>query len=142
MRGVELAADPDVRAAASRGRSAKVYWNAIPEPCCGTGSARLREAGDQTFFEGMDPDADEMPSFVLPDDLVTTSDRRHGPRRGQDGRDARARDADHRGRAVLRPVEQPRQPGAGASSTTAWSGDELGTERDADGREADLFAGL
>ena len=33
-----------------------------------TGSARLREAGDTTFFEGMDPDTDEMPSFVLPDD--------------------------------------------------------------------------
>src|SRR3954447_8950142 len=71
MRGVELAADPDF-GPGEPWQVAKVYWNAIPETVLRDGIRAIREAGDQTFFEGMDPDTDEMPSFVLPDDLVTT----------------------------------------------------------------------
>lgn len=71
MRAVELAAD------ASFGEGepwqvSKVYWNAMPESRMREGLRRLRESGDTTSFEGMDPDG-ELPPFVTPDELVTTA---------------------------------------------------------------------
>lgn len=71
MRAVELAAD----AGFGQGEPwqvSKVYWNAMPESRMREGLRRLRESGDTTTFEGMDPDG-ELPPFVTPDELVTTA---------------------------------------------------------------------
>jgi len=48
----------------------KVYWNALPDSVLREGLRRLRDAGDATAFEGLDPDG-EIP-FTTPDELVTT----------------------------------------------------------------------
>ncbi|NHC45754.1 N-acetyl-1-D-myo-inositol-2-amino-2-deoxy-alpha-D-glucopyranoside deacetylase [Motilibacter sp. K478] len=74
MRGLELAADPAHVDAEGREpwRTQKVYWNAMPESRLREGLRRLREAGDTTSFEGMDPEG-EMPSFVVPDDQITAA---------------------------------------------------------------------
>jgi N-acetyl-1-D-myo-inositol-2-amino-2-deoxy-alpha-D-glucopyranoside deacetylase len=140
MRGVELAADP----AHGRGEPwqvAKIYWNAIPETVLREGIRAVREAGDQTFFEGMDPDTDEMPSFVLPDDLVTTRID------GMDRVDAKM--AAMRAHATQITVDGPFFALSNNLGNRVWGVEyyrlvrgELGTERDAEGREADLFAGL
>ncbi len=45
---------------------AKIYWSAMSESRMREGLRRLREAGDTTTFEGMDPDGDMGP-FVTPD---------------------------------------------------------------------------
>jgi N-acetyl-1-D-myo-inositol-2-amino-2-deoxy-alpha-D-glucopyranoside deacetylase len=140
MRGVELAADP----AHGRGEPwqvAKIYWNAIPETVLREGIRAVREAGDQTFFEGMDPDTDEMPSFVLPDDLVTTRID------GMDRVDAKM--AAMRAHATQITVDGPFFALSNNLGNRVWGVEyyrlvrgELGTERDAEGRETDLFAGL
>ena len=141
MRGVELAADPSF----GRGEPwevAKVYWNAMPEIVLQRRASRaLREAGDTTVVRGHGPRRTSCRLRRCPTTLVTTAVDAHGPRRGEDGRDARARHPDHRGRAVLRAVEQPRQRGVGRRVLPAGPGS-AGTERDADGRETDLFAGI
>jgi N-acetyl-1-D-myo-inositol-2-amino-2-deoxy-alpha-D-glucopyranoside deacetylase len=49
----------------------KVYWSATSENRMRDGLRKLRDAGDATAFEGMDPDGD-MPAFVVPDELITT----------------------------------------------------------------------
>ena len=48
----------------------KIYWNAMSESKMREGLRKLREAGDETFFEGMDPDG-PMPHFVTPDEHLT-----------------------------------------------------------------------
>jgi N-acetyl-1-D-myo-inositol-2-amino-2-deoxy-alpha-D-glucopyranoside deacetylase len=70
MRAVERAADPAVAGGATWDVP-KVYWVAIPESWLRDGLRRLREAGDTTAFEGMDPEG-EIP-MATPDDLVTTA---------------------------------------------------------------------
>ncbi len=89
---------------------AKIYWGAMSESRMRAGLKALRDAGDTTTFEGMDPDGE----------LRALRDPRRGPGRGrrrqrvrgpQDGRPGRPRHPDHHGRSVLRAVEQPRQPG-------------------------------
>jgi len=45
---------------------AKIYWAAMSESRMREGLRRLREAGDTTTFEGMDPDAD-LGFWVTPD---------------------------------------------------------------------------
>ena len=49
---------------------AKVYWGAMSESRMRAGLRRLRDAGDTTTFEGMDPDG-PLPPFVTPDDQLT-----------------------------------------------------------------------
>jgi N-acetyl-1-D-myo-inositol-2-amino-2-deoxy-alpha-D-glucopyranoside deacetylase len=49
----------------------KIYWTAMSESSLRESMRRLRELGDETAFEGWDPD-DEMPTFVVPDRLLTT----------------------------------------------------------------------
>ncbi|KRB76950.1 N-acetyl-1-D-myo-inositol-2-amino-2-deoxy-alpha-D-glucopyranoside deacetylase [Nocardioides sp. Root190] len=44
----------------------KIYWGAISESRIREGLRRLREAGDTTTFEGMDPDGD-LPAMFRPD---------------------------------------------------------------------------
>ena len=140
MRAVELAADP------SFGRGVpwqveKVYWNAIPESVLREGIRAVREAGDDTFFEGMDPDTDEMPSFVMPDDVVTTKID------GMDQVDAKM--AAMRAHANQITVDGPFFALSNNLGNKVWGVEyyrlvqgTLGTERDADGREVDLFTGV
>jgi N-acetyl-1-D-myo-inositol-2-amino-2-deoxy-alpha-D-glucopyranoside deacetylase len=48
---------------------AKVYWGAMSEKRMREGLRMLRDAGDSTTFEGMDPDG-PLPPFVTPDELI------------------------------------------------------------------------
>jgi N-acetyl-1-D-myo-inositol-2-amino-2-deoxy-alpha-D-glucopyranoside deacetylase len=53
---------------------AKIYWGAMSEDRMRAGLRALRDAGDTTTFEGMDPDGDLGP-FVTPDaDLAAAVD--------------------------------------------------------------------
>jgi N-acetyl-1-D-myo-inositol-2-amino-2-deoxy-alpha-D-glucopyranoside deacetylase len=53
---------------------AKIYWGAMAESRMRAGLKALREAGDTTTFEGMDPDG-ELGPFVTPDeDLAAAVD--------------------------------------------------------------------
>jgi N-acetyl-1-D-myo-inositol-2-amino-2-deoxy-alpha-D-glucopyranoside deacetylase len=47
----------------------KVYWAAMPESGMRESLRRLREAGDTTTFEGLDPDG-PLPPFVTPDHFL------------------------------------------------------------------------
>jgi N-acetyl-1-D-myo-inositol-2-amino-2-deoxy-alpha-D-glucopyranoside deacetylase len=48
---------------------AKIYWSAVAESWMRAGLRALREAGDTTSFEGMDPDG-KMPPFVTADENI------------------------------------------------------------------------
>ncbi len=48
---------------------AKIYWGAMSESRMRDGLRRLRDSGDTTSFEGMDPDG-PLPPFVTPDHLL------------------------------------------------------------------------
>jgi N-acetyl-1-D-myo-inositol-2-amino-2-deoxy-alpha-D-glucopyranoside deacetylase len=48
---------------------AKVYWGAMSENRMRAGLRRLRESGDTTTFEGMDPEG-PLPPFITPDHLL------------------------------------------------------------------------
>ena len=140
MRAVELAADPSFGQGVPW-QVGKVYWNAIPESVLREGIRAVREAGDDTFFEGMDPDTDELPSFVMPDDVVTTKVD------GMDHVDAKM--AAMRAHATQITVDGPFFALSNNLGNKVWGVEyyrlvhgTLGTERDADGREVDLFAGV
>ncbi|MGZ6744204.1 MAG: N-acetyl-1-D-myo-inositol-2-amino-2-deoxy-alpha-D-glucopyranoside deacetylase, partial [Nocardioides sp.] len=45
---------------------AKIYWGAMSESRMRQGLRALRDAGDTTSFEGMDPDG-PLPFFAIPD---------------------------------------------------------------------------
>ena len=47
----------------------KIYWGAIAESRIREGLRRLRDAGDTTTFEGMDPDGDLPPMFRSDEDI-------------------------------------------------------------------------
>lgn len=49
---------------------AKIYWGAMSESRMRAGLRALREAGDTTAFEGMDPDG-PLPPFVTPDENLS-----------------------------------------------------------------------
>ncbi len=49
----------------------KIYWNAMSESRLRGGLRALRASGDQTTFEGMDPEG-PLPPFVTADELLTT----------------------------------------------------------------------
>jgi N-acetyl-1-D-myo-inositol-2-amino-2-deoxy-alpha-D-glucopyranoside deacetylase len=69
MRAVDLAADPRFGDGASW-QVSKVYWCAVPLSWWRQSLRSLRESGDTTTFEGLDPEG-ELP-FGTPDELVTT----------------------------------------------------------------------
>ncbi|WP_244246878.1 N-acetyl-1-D-myo-inositol-2-amino-2-deoxy-alpha-D-glucopyranoside deacetylase [Nocardioides euryhalodurans] len=50
---------------------AKVYWVGMSEGRMRESLRALRDAGDTTTFEGMDPDGD-LPPFITPDHLIST----------------------------------------------------------------------
>ncbi len=51
---------------------AKIYWGAMSEGRMRAGLRALRDAGDTTSFEGMDPDG-PLPYFVISDDDLTAA---------------------------------------------------------------------
>jgi len=51
---------------------AKIYWNAMSESRMREGLRAMRDAGDTTSFEGMDPDG-KLPPFVIPDADLTAA---------------------------------------------------------------------
>ncbi len=72
MYAAQLAAVPSYRR--DLGESwdiAKIYWGAMSESRFREGLRRLREAGDETSFEGMDPEG-QLPAFFLADSDITT----------------------------------------------------------------------
>ena len=143
MRGVELAADPVVPAAtsASRGRSRKVYWNAMPRVGPAARASRAARGRRHDHLRGWNPTASCR--FVVPDELVTTGVDATDLRRARRWRRMRAHAtqitvdgpffalSNNLGQRRVGPrVLPPRQGYAGAASVTR------------DGRETDLFAGV
>jgi N-acetyl-1-D-myo-inositol-2-amino-2-deoxy-alpha-D-glucopyranoside deacetylase len=51
---------------------AKIYWGAMSESRMRAGLRALRDAGDTTSFEGMDPDG-PLPHFVTPDKFLAAA---------------------------------------------------------------------
>jgi N-acetyl-1-D-myo-inositol-2-amino-2-deoxy-alpha-D-glucopyranoside deacetylase len=139
MRAAELAADASV-GPGEPWQIAKIYWNALPDSVLREGIRSLRAAGDTTSFEGMDPDG-ELPSFVVPDDQVTTciDAVEH----------VEAKMAAMRAHATQITVDGPFFALSNNLGNRVWGIEYYrlvqgapGTERDANGRETDLFAGL
>ncbi|GAB3421912.1 PIG-L family deacetylase [Flindersiella endophytica] len=48
----------------------KVYWTAMGESMFREGLRRVREAGDELFFDGMDPEG-ELPRMFVPDEYIS-----------------------------------------------------------------------
>ncbi|KRF36726.1 N-acetyl-1-D-myo-inositol-2-amino-2-deoxy-alpha-D-glucopyranoside deacetylase [Nocardioides sp. Soil805] len=117
---------------------AKVYWCAMSENRMRESLRQMREAGDTTSFEGMDPDGDLGP-FVTADDLISAR---------VDGQAFAAQKMN--ALKLHRTQVDPDGPFfAGAESGHAFWGDEYyvlakGARGPVgeDGFEADLFAGL
>ena len=139
MRAAELAADPGF-GSGEPWQIAKIYWNAVPESVLRDGIRALRATGDETSFEGMDPDG-ELPSFVVPDDEVTTY---------VDAVElVDAKMAAMRAHATQITVDGPFFALSNNLGLQVWGiehyrlvcGD-LGPVRDADGKETDLFTGI
>jgi N-acetyl-1-D-myo-inositol-2-amino-2-deoxy-alpha-D-glucopyranoside deacetylase len=118
---------------------AKIYWSALPKSVLQRGIDALRAAGDETFFDGAES-ADDLP-MGNPDDEVTAA---------VDGRAyAEAKQNAMRAHATQIAVDGPffalsNNLGLeilGIEYFTLVHGEPAG-DRDADGRETDLFAGL
>jgi N-acetyl-1-D-myo-inositol-2-amino-2-deoxy-alpha-D-glucopyranoside deacetylase len=117
----------------------KVYWTAVPRSVLQRGIEAMRAAGDTAFFDGVES-VDDLP-FGNPDAEVTTA---------VDGRAfAAAKDEAMRAHATQIAVDGPffalsNNVGLevlGVEYFRLVRG-ELGAQRDADGREVDLFAGI
>jgi N-acetyl-1-D-myo-inositol-2-amino-2-deoxy-alpha-D-glucopyranoside deacetylase len=117
----------------------KVYETALPKSVLQRGIDALRAAGDDSFFDGVES-ADDLP-MGNPDDEVTTA---------VDGRDyAAAKDAAMRAHATQIAVDGPffalsnnvGMEMLGIEYFRIVRGSAAG-DRDADGRETDLFAGI
>ena len=117
----------------------KIYWSALPKSVLQRGIDALRAAGDETFFDGVES-ADDLP-MGNPDDEVTTA---------VDGREfAQAKENAMRAHATQIAVDGPffalsNNVGLemlGVEYFRIVQGEAAG-ERDADGRERDLFAGV
>ena len=68
MYAAQLAAVPSYRRdLGAPWEIAKIYWGAMSESRMRAGLRALREAGDTTSFEGMDPDG-PLPHFITPDE--------------------------------------------------------------------------
>jgi N-acetyl-1-D-myo-inositol-2-amino-2-deoxy-alpha-D-glucopyranoside deacetylase len=141
MRSVELAADPAFRPdLGAPWQIAKVYWTAMPESRMREGLRLLREMGTTTTFQDWDPDG-EMPSFVVPDELITTA---------IDAADhVEAKLAAMRAHATQIAVNGPFFALSNNLGNRVWATEhyrlvrgERGHPTDGDGRESDLFAGV
>jgi N-acetyl-1-D-myo-inositol-2-amino-2-deoxy-alpha-D-glucopyranoside deacetylase len=73
MYGSMLAAVPSYRRELGEAWDvAKIYWGAMSESRMRAGLRALREAGDTTSFEGMDPDGD-LPYFAIKDEDLSAA---------------------------------------------------------------------
>ena len=73
MYGAQLAAVPSYRRDLGPAWDvAKIYWGAMSETRMREGLRMLRDAGDTTSFEGLDPDG-PLPHFVVPDEDLTAA---------------------------------------------------------------------
>lgn len=71
MYGAALAAAPSYRPDLGAAWDvAKIYWTAMSESLFREGMRRLREMGDTTTFEGMDPEG-PLPPFAVADEFLT-----------------------------------------------------------------------
>lgn len=117
----------------------KIYWTALPKSVLQRGIDAVRAAGDATFFDGVES-ADDLP-MGNPDEEVTTA---------VDGRAyAAAKDAAMRAHATQIAVDGPffalsNNVGQQMMAVEYFRlvRGTLAGERDADGRETDLFAGI
>jgi N-acetyl-1-D-myo-inositol-2-amino-2-deoxy-alpha-D-glucopyranoside deacetylase len=74
MYAAQLAAVPSYRKDLGRPWDiAKIYWSAMSESRMRDGLRRLRDAGDQTTFDGMDPDG-PLPMTTPDEDLAAVVD--------------------------------------------------------------------
>ncbi|GAA0975830.1 1D-myo-inositol 2-acetamido-2-deoxy-alpha-D-glucopyranoside deacetylase [Nocardioides aquaticus] len=118
---------------------AKIYWGAMSESRMRAGLRALRDAGDTTTFEGMDPDG-PLPHFVTADDDLSA---------GVDGMAFIDRKmAAMRAHATQITLDGPFFALSNNVGDTAWGVEfyrlakgEVGPVGD-DGLEADLFAGV
>jgi N-acetyl-1-D-myo-inositol-2-amino-2-deoxy-alpha-D-glucopyranoside deacetylase len=139
MRAVERAADPAVSVGGEPWEVAKVYWTAVPESWLRDGLRRLRDSGDTTAFEGMDPDGD-LP-MATADELVTTA---------VDATEhVDAKMAAMRAYPTQIALDGPFFALSNNLGNAVWGMEhyrlvkgEPDGERDANGRETDLFAGI
>ena len=139
MRAIELAADPAYGDEVPW-QVDKVYWNAIPQSSLRESLRALRAAGDETSFQDMDPEG-ELPPFAIDDDLVTTH---------IDGQAyVEAKMAAMKAHATQITVDGPFFALSNNLGTKVWGVEtyrlirgELGTQRDENGKETDLFAGI
>ncbi len=139
--GVALAAAPSYRLDLGPAWDvAKVYWTATPESSMRESIRRLREAGDTTTFEGLDPEG-PLPPFVVADELLTAR---------VDGLDyVDAKMAAMRAHATQIQVDGPFFALADNAGREVWAVEHYrqvkgprGPVDPATGLEADLFAGL
>ena len=73
MYGAQLAAVPSYRRDLGEAWDiAKIYWGAMSESRLRAGLRMLREAGDTTSFEGMDPEG-PLPYFAIKDEDLTAA---------------------------------------------------------------------
>jgi len=136
MRGADLAASPGP--GGDPWQLPKIYWNAVPRGPMLAMMAELRAAGENPF-EGWD--AQRLPSMVFPDDQVTSAID------GQNYFEAKA--AAMRAHRTQISVDSfffalsnnVGRPIMAVESYALVRGEPAG-ERDGDGREVDLFAGV
>jgi N-acetyl-1-D-myo-inositol-2-amino-2-deoxy-alpha-D-glucopyranoside deacetylase len=138
MRAAERAADPSV-GSGEPWEIAKIYWTAVPESWLRDGLRRMREAGDTTTFEGLDPDGD-LP-MATADELVTTA---------VDATDhVEAKIAAMRAYPTQIALDGPFFALSNNVGNAVWGVEHYQLvkgvpdgDRDANGRETDLFAGV
>ena len=138
--GAALAAVPSYRRDLGEAHDiAKIYWGAMSASRMREGLRRLREAGDTTTFEGMDPDG-PLPPFISEDkDLAAVVDA---------GDYVEAKMAAMRAHATQITVDGPFFALSNNQGDVAWGLEFFriakGTrgELNEDGLETDLFAGL
>ena len=140
MYGAQLAAVPSYRKDLGEAWDiAKIYWGAMSESRLRLGLRMLREAGDTTSFEGMDPEG-PLPYFAIKDeDLTAVVD-------AQDHIDKKM-DA-MRAHATQITTDGPFFALSNNVGSTAWGLEYFRIAKGTpgpvgeDGLEADLFAGL
>ena len=135
----DAAADPDFAAGGTAWQVSKFYWTAMPRSVLAAGLRALRTAGEQAPFDGVDS-VDDLP-FVCDDELVTTAV-------------VAERHAGAKLRALAAHRTQIRVDGPFFALSNNLGQQVLATEyfrlikgsaagdRDAAGRETDLFAGI
>jgi N-acetyl-1-D-myo-inositol-2-amino-2-deoxy-alpha-D-glucopyranoside deacetylase len=140
MYAAQLAAVPSYRKDLGEAwEIAKIYWGAMSASRMREGLRRLREAGDHTSFEGMDPDGD-LPFFVVPDEDLTAA---------VDAQDQVDKKMDAlRAHATQITTDGPFFALSNNVGSTAWGIEYFRIAKGTpgpvgeDGLEADLFAGL